>query len=306
MIDKPAGWTSHDVVARVRRIIGERRIGHTGTLDPFATGILVLLVGPAARLGQFLTGADKEYEAVFRLGFATDTGDLTGTRINHEAYVNSSTGFTAAEIQTAIASLRGEISQMPPMYSARKVGGRKLYEFARAGETIERKPSNVTIAEFEALRLNDLALEENGTVDLPVRVVCSSGTYVRVLAEDFGARLNIGAHVAELRRTRVGHFRLPLANTLERLEELVHSNSLGQAFFSPDETLSHLPFVQLSDFDVTRTRHGIDLQASDAVSSGWPDAQPVRLRDGAGKLIAVGRYSRAERIIHPAVVMGEG
>src|SRR5712691_3906859 len=142
IIDKPAGMTSHDVVARVRKIIGERRVGHTGTLDPFATGVLVVLVGRATRLAQFLSGADKEYEAVIRLGFATDTGDATGERVNNasefHAKAQSAQSLSGEDIESALVTLRGEIDQVPPMYSAKRHEGRKLYELARRGKTIER------------------------------------------------------------------------------------------------------------------------------------------------------------------------
>src|SRR5215212_5522960 len=140
IVDKPEGWTSHDVVARARRLLREKRIGHTGTLDPFATGVLVLLLGRATRLAQFLSGAEKEYEATMRLGYSTDTGDLTGARREGEG-VNETAKDCAAvtreELESALASLRGEIEQTPPMYSAKKVGGKKLYELARRGEEIE-------------------------------------------------------------------------------------------------------------------------------------------------------------------------
>src|SRR6267142_3065101 len=152
IIDKPSEVTSHDVVARARHILHERRIGHTGTLDPFATGVLVVLVGRATRLAQFLSGAEKEYEAVIRLGFATDTGDVTGTRVtNFNTETQRHTELHREEIEKAIASLRGEIEQTPPMYSAKKVGGRRLYELARRGEEIERKAVRVNIREFESL-----------------------------------------------------------------------------------------------------------------------------------------------------------
>src|SRR6476659_7307294 len=153
IIDKPAGWTSHDVVARARHLLRERRVGHTGTLDPFATGVLVLLTGRATRLAQFLSGLDKEYEAVIRLGYATDTGDVTGKRLidsesrNAEASVNLSD----SGVEAALASLRGEIDQVPPMYSAKKQQGQKLYELARRGEEVERKPARVCIPEFQPI-----------------------------------------------------------------------------------------------------------------------------------------------------------
>src|ERR687885_635945 len=149
VIDKPAGWTSHDVVARVRRILRERRVGHTGTLDPFATGVLVVLVGRATRLAQFLAGAEKEYEATVRLGYATDTGDLTGTpRVAEGEASAPCTAWRDEEIEAALAPLRGERAQLPPMYSAKKVQGRKLYELARRGVEVERQAVRIHIREL--------------------------------------------------------------------------------------------------------------------------------------------------------------
>src|SRR5215217_9263142 len=150
VIDKPSGMTSHDVVARARHILHERRIGHTGTLDPFATGVLVILLGKATRLSQFLTGVDKEYEAIIRLGYSTDTGDRTGTPM--PGPTTETRNWTEAEIEAALQSLRGDIDQIPPMYSAKKVEGRKLYELARRGETVERQPIHVCIYDFAAIR----------------------------------------------------------------------------------------------------------------------------------------------------------
>jgi len=301
VIDKPAGLTSHDVVARARKIIGERRIGHTGTLDPFATGVLVLLIGSATRLGQFLSGAEKEYQAVFRLGFATDTGDSTGTRIESNARAQDRQKFTKEEIEAALAALRGEMWQTPPMYSAKKIGGRKLYEFAREGVEVERAPLAVNIVEFEALTPGDLVLEKEDAADLSVRVVCSAGTYIRTLAEDFGKQLGIGAHVGELRRTRAGSFTAEHAITLERLAELAHEGALAQVLFSPDETIAHLGFVQMSDSDAISIRHGIDLKVAETDS--WQDGQFLRMRDKNGNLIAVGKYSKSESVVHPQVVI---
>ncbi len=301
-IDKPAGITSHDVVSRVRKIIGERRVGHTGTLDPFATGVLVILVGRATRLAQFLIGAEKEYEAIIRLGYATDTGDATG-RLTTET--RRCTEFHRDAFEAAFASLRGEIEQTPPMYSAKKVGGRKLYELARRGEEIERKPIRVMISKFESMSHDDGLLQENddGTCDLKVRVVCSAGTYVRALAEDFGKRLGIGAHLAELRRTRAGDFKIEDAITLEQLSELTESDSIERALISPDSALSHLPVVQLRQDDVRRVCHGVDLQINGAEASGWPNLQPVRLRTSEGELTAVGTYDQHRTVIHPSVVI---
>ncbi len=185
IIDKPSGVTSHDVVARVRHILHERRIGHTGTLDPFATGVLVILVGKATRLAQFLNEVDKEYEAIIRLGYSTDTGDRTGTPIPGPP--PKPREWTEQEIEAALETFRGEIDQVPPMYSAKKVQGKKLYELARRGESVERKPVHVCIHEFEAIKPDGQLIKDNldGTFDFHARVSCSSGTYVRTLAEDF-------------------------------------------------------------------------------------------------------------------------
>ena len=317
IIDKPAGLTSHDVVARVRRILHERRVGHTGTLDPFATGVLVLLVGRATRLAQFLSGAEKEYEAVIRLGYATDTGDLTGhlLRVDEfQAKTQSLQNLRKEDIESAMATLRGEIQQTPPMYSAKKVGGRKLYELARRGEEIERQAVPVTISEFEALPVNGSLLRPkgDGAYDLSVRVVCSAGTYVRSLAESFGERLGVGAHLAELRRTGAGEFRIDRARTLEELEQEVHNvassqnpslASLAEILISPGAALSHLPFRELSELQLNRICQGVDLWLDESQSTGWPEGQPVSLRDQNGALAAIALYDQARNRLHPQVVI---
>jgi tRNA pseudouridine55 synthase len=306
IIDKPAGLTSHDVVARVRKTIGERRAGHTGTLDPFATGVLVVMIGRATRLAQFLSNAEKEYEAVIRLGYATDSGDVTGTRVTHlTTEAQRPTEIRREEIEAAMAALRGEIEQTPPMYSAKKVGGRKLYELARRGEEIERKAARVIVSELTVIDSDSSLLKENadGSRDLRVRVVCSAGTYIRALAEDFGRKLGVGAHLAELRRTRAGQFRIESAITLDRLAELADSDSIETELISPDVTLSHLPFTELNSVEVARTVRGIDLEIDAALDPAWPDKQPIRLRGAEGQLIAVGVYDESRHSIHPKVVL---
>lgn len=306
IIDKPAGMTSHDVVARVRKIIGERRVGHTGTLDPFATGVLVVMVGRATRLAQYLSGAEKEYEAVIRLGFATDTGDITGVAIEESHAASQSTpSFRREEIEAALASLRGEIEQTPPMYSAKKIAGRKLYELARRGEEVERKPVRVTISDFEVIAPDGVppVPGTDGIHDLKVRVVCSAGTYIRTLAEDFGRRLRLGAHVASLRRTRAGRFTLAEAHSLEELGQLIESTCLDSLLISTDAAVSHLPAIDLEAEDVARTLHGVDLRPEFAACENWSHGQAVRLRDGAGELVAVGNFDGERKVIHPSVVI---
>jgi tRNA pseudouridine55 synthase len=305
IIDKPAGMTSHDVVARVRKITGHRRVGHTGTLDPFATGVLVVLVGRATRLAQFLSGAEKEYKAVIRLGYATNTGDMTGTLVpNFTTETQRRAEIHRDEIENAVAALRGEIEQTPPMYSAKKVAGRKLYELARRGEQVERQPVPVKISEFATIPDDALPNESvDGTRDLKVRVVCSAGTYIRTLAEDFGKQIGTGAHLAELRRTRAGEFTVGAAITLERLNQLVQSGSIEEILVSPDAALSQLPSFELTAESARRVGQGIDLQIEEAQALQWPNGQLVRLRDRDGQLIAVGIYDAERQTLHPQVVI---
>ena len=305
VIDKPQGITSHDVVARSRHILHERRIGHTGTLDPFATGVLVLLLGRATRLAQFLSGVDKEYEAIIRLGYATDTGDRTGTPIPPVAESKNRTrleDWTEQEIEAALQTLRGDIEQVPPMYSAKKVEGKKLYELARRGESIERRPIRVSILEFEPIRPDGQLIKDNhdGTFDFHARVSCSSGTYVRTLAEDFGRRLYVGAHLAELRRTRVGDLQISQAITLDQLKVHKNEESLGTVVLPPGAALSRLPFVHLSGEDVRRANHGREVSVAEAE---WADGQNVKMCDTDEHLVAVGQYDASAKTLHPRVVL---
>ena len=308
LIDKPAGMTSHDVVARVRKIIGERKVGHTGTLDPFATGLLVLLIGRATRLAQFLSGAEKEYEGLIRLGYATDTGDVTGSRIEGEephAQTRSAQSLRPDEIQAAMASLKGEIEQVPPMYSAKKIQGKRLYEFARAGQEVERRPVRVTIREFEMSSPADefLRANDDGSVDLRVRVVCSAGTYIRTLAEDLGQKLGIGSHLAELRRTRAGPFQIDGTLTFERLAEVCKLEMLDDALVSPYDAVSNLPVIELDTDQARRIMHGLDLELAHGEPQSLTDGDAIRLSLN-NKLIAVGRFDASQSLIHPGVVLG--
>jgi tRNA pseudouridine55 synthase len=305
VIDKPQGITSHDVVGRARHILHERRIGHTGTLDPFATGVLVVLLGRATRLAQFLSGVDKEYQAIIRLGYATDTGDPTGTPIPESAASKNRThsgNWTEQEIEAALQSLRGDIEQVPPMYSAKKVEGKRLYELARRGESIERRPIQVFIHEFEPISPEGQLIKDNhdGTFDIAVRVSCSSGTYVRTLAEDFGKRLYVGAHLAELRRTRVGDLQLDQAITLDQLKVHKNEESLGTVVLPPGAALSRLPFVHLTAEDVRRANHGREVRVTEAE---WADGENVKMCDMDEHLVAVGQYDATAKRLHPRVVL---
>jgi len=315
IVDKPAGWTSHDVVARVRRILKEKRVGHTGTLDPFATGVLVLLVGRATRLAQFLAGAEKEYEATIRLGYATATGDLTGARregVNAGEGTNVGAGATdcaaldRAQFEAALAPLRGEIEQVPPMYSAKKVGGKKLYELARQGREVERGAVRVSVSVFEVMA-DEAGVwsrrNEDGTCDVRARVVCSAGTYVRALAESVGERLGTGAHLAALRRTRAGEFRVEEASVPDELQKLVGAGAEAGRFLLPLEAaLPRLPSAHLTGEEARRVRHGAAIRAGEE-ARGWGDGDHVLLLDGDERLLAVGVYDAGRGLLRPRVML---
>ena len=267
-VDKPEGPTSHDVVGEARRGLAERRIGHTGTLDPFASGLLVLCVGRATRLAEYLTGLDKSYEATARLGVATDTHDREGrVTFRSEAWRSLS----EPRLTDAVASLEGKIRQVPPQYSAKKVEGVAMHRRARGGETVELPPCDVTIHAIEIVEI-DLP-------DVRFRVSCSSGTYVRALARDIGEALGVGAHLTELRRTRVGHFRVEgaLATT-----DLSDRAVVARRAVDPVTALAHLPAVAVDEEAARRLAHGQRLR----LAAGAPSGLVAVTTDGALLAIA--------------------
>lgn len=245
IIDKPVGLTSHDVVAAVRRTLRQKKAGHTGTLDPFATGVLPVAVGEGTKAIPFLDESIKEYRASLVLGTATDTQDHTGRVIRTADWRHLS----PPVVRDVISSFTGKLSQLPPMYSALKRDGVPLYKLARSGREIEREPREIEIFSLEI-----------DAVDLPLvtfTLSCSRGTYVRTLAHDMGERLGCGAHLTELRRLRSGLFDLERAVSLERLKELVDGHSLTDVLMSPAEALSHFEALPLTQQGADRVRRGI-------------------------------------------------
>lgn len=283
IIDKPADWTSHDVVGKLRKLLGTKRIGHTGTLDPFATGVLVMLVGQATRLARFLDKDRKEYEATIRFGFETDSGDLTGGRTTESGLTDDEIAHCLEKVdwEDLLRYFRGSIMQIPPMYSAKKVDGRKLYELARKGVEIERKAVSVTIHTIELLERNP-----DSQSLIRIRVECSAGTYIRTLAEDIGRRLGIPCHLSQLRRTRAGKFDLSQAAELENIEK-------NSVFITMNEALSHLPEVRLDDEEIRKIRNGMRLKCD-------LRGEFVRLIDIDRNLIAVGLVD--ENFVRPKIV----
>lgn len=294
VIDKPDGWTSHDVVARVRRILKTRRAGHTGTLDPFATGVLVVCLNQATRLVQFLTGDEKEYLAVMRLGYRTDTGDLTGKPLEPATDVSA---INESDVREALKHFSGKLLQIPPMYSAKKVGGVKLYEMARRGEEIERQPIEVEIREIELISGPLQLPGQPSTKTVTFRVLCSSGTYVRTLAEDIGKRMGVGAHLIELRRTRAGSCSLNQAVTLEDLARLAEEDRLDEVIIGMSEALQMQQF-QLANDEITEISHGRPISRQ----GFWEDETPARLCDAEGRLLAIAKFDANRQLWRPRLV----
>jgi tRNA pseudouridine55 synthase len=272
LVDKPQGVTSHDVVARARRLLGTRKVGHAGTLDPMATGLLLLGVDSATRLLTYLVGLDKEYTATIRLGVATDTDDAEGELV---ASADAS-AVTDAAIAGGIAALTGEIAQVPSTFSAIKVDGRRAYDLARSGEQVALAARPVTIHEFELL-----ATRRGGaTVDLDVRVTCSSGTYIRALARDLGAGLGVGGHLTALRRTRVGPF--DVADAVRLPDPRVDPDAASPVLLAPAKAAARLfPVVRL---DAASTR---DLAHGKRVELDAPDAELAAALTPEGRLAAL-------------------
>lgn len=234
LIDKPKDWTSHDVVAKLRGILGERRIGHSGTLDPMATGLLVVFVGRATRAVEFAESHEKQYLAGVRFGLMTDTQDITGSVIR-----TSDKRVSKSELETVLPEFTGDIMQIPPMYSAIKVEGKKLYELARNGVEIERKSRQVNIKELK------ITGETSG--DFLLHILCSKGTYIRTLCHDIGERLGTGAVLSSLRRTAAGHFFVSDAYTLEQIREHVKSGSIESCIIPIDSLFLQHPSLTISE-----------------------------------------------------------
>lgn len=240
IVDKPQGWTSQDVTARLRRVFGTRRIGHGGTLDPMATGVLPVFVGRATRAVEFFEHAEKTYETVLRLGITTDTEDMTGTVLTEE-----NVSFTEEQLQETLAAFRGEILQVPPMYSALKVNGQKLCDLARKGKTVERQPRPITI--------HELTLVERGENTLRLRVRCSKGTYIRTLCKDIGEKLGCGGCMESLRRVAAGEYTVDEAVPLQTLLETERPEDYLRTV---DTMFRNYPAVTLTANQETRCRNG--------------------------------------------------
>ncbi|MCE5315239.1 MAG: tRNA pseudouridine(55) synthase TruB [Armatimonadota bacterium] len=278
-VHKTAGPTSHDIVYDVRRIFGQRRVGHAGTLDPMATGVLVVCLGKATRIVEYLMGAPKEYVAKMTLGQSTDSEDSTGTVTSESdaSYV------TFEALEDAARLFVGEIMQVPPMVSAVKHAGQRLYKLARQGRTVERAPRRVTIYALDILNFipGTLAAVE-------MRVKCSSGTYIRTLCSDIGDKLGCGGHMSALTRTRVGDFTLDEAHTVEEVRGILEQGCIDKVVIEPRKALESMPFVEIAESDVERICHGMVVQASSGT-----EGDTVRIIS-SDRLIAIGTIATVD------------
>lgn len=290
ILDKPRGMSSNQALQKVRWLLNAEKAGHTGSLDPLATGVLPLCFGEATKFSQYLLDADKGYETVAQLGVTTTTGDAEG-----EVLERRDVTVGRDELEAALGRFRGEIQQVPPMYSALKKDGQPLYKLARAGEVVEREARSVTIARLELLAFD--------STKAALSVSCSKGTYIRTLVEDLGQVLGCGGHVAELRRTQAGPFNLSQAISLEELEK-AHAEGGNEAldrFLLPsDSGLEHWPQVQLSEHSAYYWLHGQPVRAPEAPKFGM-----LRVQDHTGRFIGIGEVSDDGRIAPRRLIRSE-
>jgi len=293
VIDKPGGWTSHDVVARVRRLTRATRVGHTGTLDPMATGVLVVCIGRATRVVEHMVGHDKRYRAVIRLGMETDTYDVEG-RVTAQYPVDVS----EASLRSTLQGFTGDIHQVPPMYSALKRDGKKLVDLARRGVEVEREPRRVTIYSIDVLSFDP----PTATID----VYCSAGTYIRSLAHDVGRALGCGAIISALTRTAAGDFTLEQAVSLDRFEAAVDDGSWPSLLLPLDAGLAAFPAITIDEDDAKRARHGMSIpgiRASASLAPAHADADLFRVYDPAGRIVGLMRRDAQRNELRPEKIL---
>jgi tRNA pseudouridine55 synthase len=288
VVDKPEGWTSHDVVAKMRGIARTKRIGHLGTLDPIATGVLPLVIEKATRLAQFYTRSDKIYEGVVRFGWSTTSYDRAGEATSEPKEVQLS----EAELEPLLERFRGEQLQTPPPVSAKKVDGKRAYDLTRQSVAVELEPVKITVYELALLAMDGR--------DARLRVHCSGGTYLRSIAHDLGQLMGCGAHLTELRRTASAEFEIEHARTLEQLQSLADEDRLVDAFVPAGKMMPTMPSVYVDDVTIAHIRHGRNFPASPFRSG--PPTKYVKAVTGQGELVAIGE-AVLPNLYHPAIVL---
>lgn len=286
-IYKEKGYTSHDVVAVLRKVVGQKKIGHTGTLDPDATGVLPVCLGRATKVCELLTDHDKTYEALLLLGKTTDTQDISGEVLEER----DPGDLTEEEVCSCIESFIGEYDQIPPMYSALKVNGKKLYELAREGKTVERKSRRVQIHGIRILEMN--------LPHVRMKVDCSKGTYIRTLCHDIGEKLQVGGCMEELERTKVGRFLKEDAVTLDEVRQKMEQGEGAELFTPLDQIFAELPAVTVTDAKAWMSYNGNDLPERFLLEKEeWTDGQEVRVYDSRKNFIGLYQYRAPKKLFH--------
>ena len=286
-IYKEKGYTSHDVVAVLRKVVGQKKIGHTGTLDPDATGVLPVCLGRATKVRELLTDHDKTYEALLLLGKTTDTQDISGEVLEER----DPGDLTEEEVRSCIESFIGEYDQIPPMYSALKVNGKKLYELAREGKTVERKSRKVQIHGIRILEMN--------LPHVRMEVDCSKGTYIRTLCHDIGEKLQVGGCMEELERTKVGRFLKEDAVTLDEVRQKMEQGEGAELFTPLDQIFAELPAVTVTDAKAWMSYNGNDLPERFLLEKeAWTDGQEVRVYDSRKNFIGLYQYRAPKKLFH--------
>lgn len=286
-IYKEKGYTSHDVVAVLRKVVGQKKIGHTGTLDPDATGVLPVCLGRATKVCELLTDHDKTYEALLLLGKTTDTQDISGEVLEERDPGN----LMEEEVRSCIESFIGEYDQIPPMYSALKVNGKKLYELAREGKTVERKSRKVQIHGIRILEMN--------LPHVRMEVDCSKGTYIRTLCHDIGEKLQVGGCMEELERTKVGRFLKEDAVTLDEVRQKMEQGEGAELFTPLDQIFAELPAVTVTDAKAWMSYNGNDLPERFLLEKeAWTDGQEVRVYDSRKNFIGLYQYRAPKKLFH--------
>lgn len=286
-IYKEKGYTSHDVVAVLRKVVGQKKIGHTGTLDPDATGVLPVCLGRATKVCELLTDHDKTYEALLLLGKTTDTQDISGEVLEERDPGN----LTEEEVRSCIESFIGEYDQIPPMYSALKVNGKKLYELAREGKTVERKSRKVQIHGIRILEMN--------LPHVRMEVDCFKGTYIRTLCHDIGEKLQVGGCMEELERTKVGRFLKEDAVTLDEVRQKMEQGEGAELFTPLDQIFAELPAVTVTDAKAWMSYNGNDLPERFLLEKeAWTDGQEVRVYDSRKNFIGLYQYRAPKKLFH--------
>ena len=288
VVDKPREWTSHDVVNKMRRIAGTRKVGHLGTLDPGATGVLPLVIDRATRLAQFYTRNDKIYEGTIRFGYSTGSYDGDGERVSAEVEVT----LDRAGLEAALDRFRGEFPQTPPPVSAKKIAGRPAYEFARKNQPVDLKPVDVTVFALDILKIDGCEAD--------VRVHCSAGTYLRSIAHEAGQAMGCGAFLKTLRRTASGDFKIEAARTLEDLAGLAASGRLEEALIPSAQLLPDFPIELVDSITAGQIRNGRDFRVSPFQTR--KSARYVKAITPQGDLIAIGE-ARLPHLYHPVLVL---